>query len=308
MMSRLLANLPSSSHVFSRYANHAYTDSTHTLKGSQMTATRLLALRRLFRPLANILHEHGTTIGEIIPILKHAYVDAVADSLEKKGVKPTTARIAIQTGLTRKDVAAIRKQEPLVEKPSRYNRVNRVIAGWTRDPSYLDPKGRPAVLLNSGDAPSLSALINQYSGDMPFNSMRDELIDAGAIEERGQGLWELVSPYYLSTNDSEEGLRILGDDVGQLIATIGHNLANEEEPRFQRKVSYNNVPRKHVLEFRRIAAKENQQLLLRLNAWLADHDRDSNSAVDGDDRMRVGVGVYYFEDKVDEDKVDEDSD
>lgn len=300
MDGRSLSNLVSGSHVLSRYALNAYIDSAHEPPGYRMTSIRLLALRRLFSPLVRVLHDHDTTIGEVIPILKRAYVDAVAESLEKKGEKPTTARIAIQTGLTRKDVAAIRKHESDVEKPSRYNRVNRLISGWTRDPLYLDSKGRPAVLVDSGNAPSLLSLTNQYSGDMPFNSMRAELIDAGAIEERGSGLWELVSPYYLSTNDSEEGLRILGDDVGQLIATIGHNLAHEEDPRFQRKVSYNNVPLKHVLEFRQIAAKENQKLLLRLNSWLADHDRDSNAAVDGDDRMRVGVGVYYFEDSVDE--------
>lgn len=260
-----------------------------------MNRTLEKALYRVLRPLADILQRQGVAVGEVVPVLKRAFVDTASDALIADGEKPTTARIAIQVGLTRKDVALIRQSELDTEDPSRYSRVNRVINGWVRDATYQDSKQRPAVLAEEGEQPSLRTLIAQHSGDMPFNSMKEELIRAGAMEERGQGLWELVSPVYLSTRDDEETFRILGDDVGFLIETIGHNLDQPKDTRFQRKVSYNNVPDEYAVQFRRMAAYENQQLLLRLNAWLSDHDRDSNRSIKGTGRMQVGVGIFYFE-------------
>lgn len=256
------------------------------------------AVYRVVRPLADMLQRRGVAVGEFMQVVKRAFVDSAATSLELEGEKATTSRIAIQVGLTRKDVASIRRSPLTKPDLSRYSRVNRVISGWMSDSTFQDLKQRPAVLVESGVEPSLQTLISKYSGDMPFNSMKEELLRSGAIEQRGRDLWELVTPAYLSTNDDEETWRILGDDVGLLMQTIGHNFLSPDDPFFQRKVSYDNVPQEYVEQFRRMAAYENQQLLLRLNAWLSDHDRDSNKAIKGSERRRVGVGVYYFENAV----------
>ncbi len=253
------------------------------------------ALYRLLRPLVVMLQRQGIAVGEVIPIVKKVFVDVAAASLVDDDEKPTTSRIAIKVGLTRKDVALIRQSPKVILDPSRYSRVNRVISGWLKDTVYQDSKQRPAVLAEDGEPPSLRSLVSKYSGDMPFNSMKNELLRSGAIELRGQGLWELVMPAYLSINDDEETWRILGDDVSLLIKTIDHNMTSPDDTLFQRKVSYDNVPREYAEQFRRMAAFENQQLLLRLNAWLSDHDRDTNHDVRGTERSRVGVGVYYFE-------------
>ena len=57
---------------------------------------------------------------------------------------------------------------------------------------------------------------------------------------------------------------ILGADVADLITTIDHNLQHgAADPRFQRKVMYDNVPAEAVEEFRKLSAKQAQELLER---------------------------------------------
>jgi hypothetical protein len=61
-------------------------------------------------------------------------------------------------------------------------------------------------------------------------------------------------------------------------------------------VKFDNVPVEYVEAFVELARTENQALLVKLNKWLARHDRDSSPSVQGTGKACLGVGVYYFED------------
>lgn len=253
----------------------------------------------VLRPLVRILYRRNVSYGELSQLLKRVFVDVVADELKHSEEKVTTSRIATITGLTRKDVAQLRKADRVSQEPSlRYNRIVRMITGWTTDPLFSTALGAPRPLPLAGDKRSFEALVNRYSGDMTVRSVLDELVRIGVAEQQDDMVF-LAQDAYVSGQDEEEGLAILGDDVSQLIATIDYNLTHaDNEPRYQRKVSYNNLPTDAVPAFRKLAARENQKLLLKLNAWLAEHDRDSNPDVAGEGRMRAGVGIYYFEEPV----------
>jgi len=95
-----------------------------------------------------------------------------------------------------------------------------------------------------------------------------------------------------------EQLQMLGADTADLISTIDHNIYLEPtEPRFQRKVMYDNVPIAAAKEFRTLAAAEGQELLEKLDRWLAHRDRDTNPASKGSGRVRVGLGIFQFEEQ-----------
>lgn len=297
------------------------------------------ALYRLLRPLVRILYTNGIAFKDFTSLLKSVYIDVVGEDLEAAGEKPTTARIAILTGLTRKDVAEIRKQGRHLEFPRAHNRVTRVITGWLNDSDFQDSQGRPAILVERGQACSLYDLIARYSGDMPARSMVEELQRAGAIEERGRRVWELIPESGAAGNLDAEKLRVLGDDVGQLISTVNHNLNGNGERWFQRKIRYENVPADSLDEFRELSNRENSKLLEKLSNWLAGrtraqgeqapavleaeedvtysqsddttqaHVRDratgtvakqSASREDDDNRIAAGVGVFYFEQDLDD--------
>ena len=261
--------------------------------------TRLsTALYTILKPLISLMVRNGLSFGEFSQIAKHAYIEVIEKELLASGEKATTSSIAIITGLTRKDVAALRKNKtPKSELGQQQNRAIRVIGGWVGDPEFSKKKGKGRTLEIQGKQGSFEALVNRYSGDIPYQALLKELIRSDAVEVINNDMVKLVRAAYIPSTDENSKYDVLGEDASLLISTIKHNIiSGDTEPRFQRKVSYTRIPVEHLDEFKKLSNKENQKLLLKLNAWLAQHDTDNNDKINTSETRKVGVGVYYFED------------
>nr|CAA6822269.1 MAG: Unknown protein [uncultured Thiotrichaceae bacterium] len=252
----------------------------------------------ILRPLVRILHRKGISFAEFSQIARQVYVETAEHSLIASDGKATTSRIAITTGLTRKDVAQLRKTTTSDELLAvRYNRGVRVISGWISDVEFQNAKGEPAKLLLQGADNSFENLVNRYSGDMPYRAMLMELQQSKLVEVSDNGSLTLLNKAYIPQSDETEKLSIMGRDVGLLITTIDHNLQPTEgkPPYFQRKVSYNNVPQDAADQFKQMVHQHGMSLLIKFNDWLAEHDLDTNPDASGSNSVMTGVGIYYFE-------------
>ncbi|QLQ30377.1 MAG: hypothetical protein HZT40_00715 [Candidatus Thiothrix singaporensis] len=278
-----------------------------------MTSMLYRATRKILKALVRILHRKGMAFGEFSLLVKQVYVEVSEEALKADGERPTTSRIAIATGLTRKEVAQLRQaaDEDELASTGSYNRGARVMTGWLQDAEFLDTEGKPAVLPVQGDVGSFAALVSRYSGDMPYRAMLREMERVGAVQEDEECV-RLLGDGYIPHADEDEKLGILGTDVSALVGTIDHNLKvkTRQQLYFQRKVSYDNLPVEALPVFKEMVSKDGMDLLIRFNQWLAVQDRDSNPQASGSGRMRAGVGIYYFEEPVskqaDEGTTDED--
>jgi hypothetical protein len=262
------------------------------------------ALERVLRPLFRIVLRNHMSFKAFLDIAKHTYVQVAASEFHIPGKKQSVSRIALLSGLTRKDV------QHLLEAPAandseageRYNRAARVVAGWVRDADFSDTEGNPKVLpLQEGpqNRASFAELARRFSGDIPFRAVLDELLRVGVVEKLDDGSIRLKSRAYVPESGDADKLNILGTDVADLVDTIDHNLQHGgADPFFQRKVMYDNVPVEALQEFRRLSAAQSQALLERLDKWLSQHDRDSHPGTNGTGRVRTGIGIYYFEENL----------
>ncbi|MBS0155320.1 MAG: hypothetical protein JSS38_12040 [Nitrospira sp.] len=262
------------------------------------TAALSTATRQLLRPLVRILLRNNVSHRTFADLAKRVYVEVANDEFGIPGKKQTVSRIAILTGLTRKEVQRLLMPLPdsrsIAEKE--YHRGSRVITGWLRDPKYGDGKGHPRPIPLEGRGATFSALVKSYSGDIPVRAVLDELLRVGAVKQLKDGRICLVSRGYIPLKGSAEKLQVLGADTADLISTIDHNMYRKPtQPRFQRKVMYDNVSIDAAKEFRTLAAAEGQELLEKLDRWLAHRDRDTNPASQGSGRVRVGLGIFQFE-------------
>jgi Family of unknown function (DUF6502) len=177
----------------------------------------------------------------------------------------------------------------------RYNRAARVLTGWARDPDFQGLDGEPLDLALDGEI-GFAALVRRHSGDMPARAVLDELVRVGAVRGRMDGRFELVTRAYVPQRSAADKLGILGSDVADLIGTIDHNLQHgETDPRFQRKVMYHSIPVEALPAFRKLGAAQAQSLLERLDRWLRERDSDIPADGSGSARVRVGLGIYHFE-------------
>ncbi|MFQ5560845.1 MAG: DUF6502 family protein [Nitrospinota bacterium] len=255
---------------------------------------------KVLRPLTKILLRNGISFKEFSELARWVYVSVAGNEFQIEGKKQSKSRISVITGLSRKEVQKLKNRDisELIEG-SEYNRAARVINGWVHDKRF-SVKGAPRVL-NLEEEPnkkelSFKSLIKIFSGDMPFRAVLDELKNVGAVRIVKDDKVELIVRAYIPVGDEEAMVKILGNDVSDLISTVNNNIEHKnEKPFFQRTLSYDNVPLESVPVFQEFSSKEAQTLLEKLNAWLMDHDRDSNPDVKGTGRKRIGLGVYYFE-------------
>jgi hypothetical protein len=252
-----------------------------------------------------MLLRHGIPYAAFADLAKHEYVSVADEEFAVSGRKQTNSRVATITGLSRKEVQRVKALEGIgdpIEIVERYHRAARVVSGWAQHARFVDETGEPLSLPLDGD-PSFTALVKAFSGDMPTRAVLDELLQSGMVERQPDGKIRLVQRAYIPKSGEVEKLDILGSDVAGLIATIDHNIQSAgSDPRFQRKIYYDNLPEEALPELRALVAEHGQELLVFMNRWMAQRDRDVNPQAGGTGRKAAGIGIYYFENDAPQEK------
>jgi len=258
------------------------------------------------RSLVRILLRNGVPYGAFTDVAKRAYVDIAMKEFGVPGKKQTNSRVATITGLSRKEIQRVINLQLSGDEDqdmvARYNRAARVVYGWVHDKAYADENGESAELLFDGETPSFSSLVKTYSGDVPPRAILDELLQVGVAERLGNGKIKLLERAYIPTMGAAEKLVLLGRDVAGLISTMDKNIHGVDGSLyFQRKVFYDNLSEEAAVEFHKFLLSKGQPLLEEFDQWMAQRDRDVNPDAGGTGRKAVGVGLYYFEEELQQD-------
>jgi hypothetical protein len=257
------------------------------------------ALRRVLAALFRVLLRHGMPYTAFEHIARRVYVEVALREFGIPGKKPSISRASILSGLTRKDVQRLLAEPPERAEPGveRDNRAARVLAAWARDADFLDAQGRPRPLELQDGAASFAELVRRYSGDMPVRAVLDELLRVGAVRRTDDGRVERVERAFVPRRSALDKIDLLGHDVADLVATIDHNIQHgDADPHFQRRVMYREMPAQLVPAFRKLSSAQAMALLVKLDRWLAERADDPPADPDAP-RVRLGLGIYYFEEQ-----------
>lgn len=259
----------------------------------------VLASIRILKPLIRILIRNEVSHGEFVALAKRAYVDVAYEHFALPGKKMTYARVAVLTGLNRKEVVRLTKEkETGVETgKAKPNCAIRVVNGWLNDTEFLDEDGEPKPLPLQGESGSFSALVARYSGDITLGAVIDELERAGVVSRLDKQTVVLNSYGYIPADSELEKIEVLSVCAADLLGSAAHNLEHEkEDARFQRQVVYSQVPAETVKNFKKYSDKKSSALLRDYNRWLGG-DKNQPPSEFNEPTSRVGVGIYYFEDE-----------
>lgn len=275
--------------------------STSALK-SYLSAT----LRRLLRSVVRIALRGEVTYREFADIAKLAYFDVARDDYGINGRKTNLARVAILTGLSRKECTRLKAVAAAATmdggaRSAVMSPVTRVISGWHETPEYVDAAGRPRTLPRTGPCPSLEDLFRRFAGDIPDGALMHELERVGAVEETGSGEVRVLKRSFVADGFSKERVRIVGNMYSDLGSTIVYNLdeANVDRRRIARYVVADAVAPDVAQAFQALAEERGQALLGDLDGWLSAEGRQAGPPASADAR-RVGLGVYFFEESLTE--------
>ncbi|MEL6446755.1 MAG: DUF6502 family protein [Pseudomonadota bacterium] len=271
---------------------------------SDHTKQKLINLLfRALRPLIHLLIESGLGHREFSEIAKRAYVDVASKNYGIRGRDTNISRVAVMTGLTRKEVKRIRDElntpegtEMLVKQlpPSI------ILQQWHTDPDFMDKNGTPRALNFSDESPSFFALVRKYAGDIPAGALRTELKRAGAIDIAEDGSLTVLRRDYRIVDADEQFLWALSRTVYASIANASHNYfvrrypdRTKEPPWPSRIVEVTAIDEKLSGRALEIVAKEATLFSERVDDALIELADTGESA--GPDAKTINVGLVYVE-------------
>jgi hypothetical protein len=249
------------------------------------------------RPFVRRLLALGVPFGWVERRLRQVFIAVAEEEFALPGRRATDSRIALLTGINRKEVRRMRAAGA-AEAPGTFsmNHVASLIARWRSDPRTTDSSGKPRPLAyQAGRGPSFMKLAHEVTSDLAPGVLLEHLAATGAVAVR-DGVVTLKVRAYVPRSGSAEQLQILAEDPGELVETMLKNVMAEGADRLlQRKVSYDNIGADAAERVRREIRRESERFLDRLDRLLARYDRDRNPKAPGGTRHRAGVGVYFFE-------------
>lgn len=251
----------------------------------------LKAAGKILKQLVRVMLRNGIACGSFEEMLRKVYVTE-AFSLASQQGKATVSAVSALTGLSRKEVRRLHDLELDAGdgNSQKYNRAVRVISGWMNDSRFISSAGIPRPLEMEGGDDSFSALVKDYSGDIPTRAMFDLLQKSRCVELMDNRVC-LISHAFVPGNDPVDVIDILGADTSELMETIIYNMSSEStQRRFQRKVSTGQLDAAHVDAFRKYASRRSQALLEDLDNWLTEHEAKSPEEAE-----YVSLGIYFFQ-------------
>lgn len=260
--------------------------------------------RYLLLPVVRLLLQHGVTWDEFGELSKEAYVSVARDAYGIDGRPTNNARVAMLTGLSRREVARVRDQllggdDTPVEHHG--NPISRILSGWHVDGEFSDDKGQPKVLPTTGPTGSLTSLLKRYAGDLPHGAIRKEMQKRGLIEELADGQVQVLRRDYVYSELDPDIIRRMSVALHDHGATLQHNLDEDRAaaPYFEAIADNARITPRAFSMFQQLVEAEGLAFLEVIDKWLSQHETDIGDDTDSK-ATRMGVGVYLIYNESDE--------
>jgi len=255
----------------------------------------------VLRPVVKILFRYGIGYREFAEVAKTVFVDVASSEFGLRGRPTNISRVAVMTGLTRKEIRRIRDKIELGENSVtvKSTPLSDVLHHWHAAEEFVDNEGRPLVLPFGGESKSFTRLVKEFGGDIPAGAMRTEMKRVGVVEEDADGNLKVVKRVFKSDSNHETLMTLLVHGAYALLSNVAHNTDPSNSDRtWAHRIAYTKMLGEgDAKQLRRVSkdriasfAESIDDIFIAYEA-LADEEQDDSS------RDVVAVGVFYFEER-----------
>ncbi|MEX2124235.1 MAG: DUF6502 family protein [Woeseia sp.] len=263
-----------------------------TIQGRILDAL-LLALR----PIARALLRAGIGYREFDEIAKTAFVDIATRDYGLRGRPTNISRVAVMTGLTRKEVRRLRDKTEAGQGATviRATPMATILHKWYTENEFLDNSGAPADLKFDGPGVTFSGLVKKYGGDIPPGAMRTELKRINAVEETESGNLKVLKRNVSGLDVHEKLIAGLAHVLYPAAVTIAHNTSQKSDTWIQRIVFTESVREADLTRLKRISSDRLVEFTESIDDLFVAYEALHESDISADSGRSVGIGVFYFE-------------
>ena len=265
----------------------------------QLKQQVLDAFLLVMRPVVRILLRYGIGYREFVEVTKTAYVDIASSDFGLRGRPTNISRVAVMTGLTRKEVKRLRdkiasgdskisvKTTPLAD----------VLHHWHSQPDFTDSEGSPLALPFSGANKSFAELVKKFGGDIPAGAMRTEMKRVGAVIEDDDGVLTVTSRAFKPESHHQKLVTLLVHGAYPLLSNIEHNTDTDgNEPSWPNRIAFTqSIRQSEAGQLRRITRDRIVEFAESVDDLFMAYESLHESDTPGSDKAPIAVGLYYFE-------------
>jgi hypothetical protein len=251
----------------------------------------------MLKPLVKLLISQGVSHGDFSEAAKDVYVEIALRHFEKSS-KVNQSRIAILTGLTRKEVKNVIDRAIGAEPYSKnFSRPSRVLAGWHSDPKYIGPYGVPLEIPYESAGPETASfveLVRTYSGDMAPRPMLKELIRVGAVVELENKTYKAIRRDFEPEALSPELVARLGRMGHYFFSTTAANIekVGQGSGNFDRRVyTTDGISPESMRDFDIYIKRRGQEFLEELDNWFVSKEKDDKHKTD---KRNTGLCMIHY--------------
>jgi hypothetical protein len=204
--------------------------SAETPAGLPEPALATEAIAQVLQPLARLMIDHGLQLPTMVELLKKALVTEAVGTYGLAGRGSSDMRIALLTGVHRKDVKRLRDESvaatpttPMVPLAAS------VVARWISEPRYLhaDRSTRPLARTPGKSLPGepdFTSLVAEVSRDVGARAVLDELLRLGVVAVDDDGHVRLKTKSFVPQSGQGDAFHFLANNVSDHLSTAVHNL------------------------------------------------------------------------------------
>ena len=257
------------------------------------------ALLLISRPIVRILLRYGISHREFAEVTKTAFVDVASADFGLRGRPTNISRVAVMTGLTRKEVKRIRD---LISKGDRSisvktTPISDVLHHWHAQAEFTDNDGKPLRLPFSGGVASFSSLVKAYGGDVPAGAMRTEMMRVGVISQDETGELQVLARAMRPDSDHQRLVTMLVHGAYSFLSNIAHNTdPTSPGQNWASRIAYTTaLDKSESGQLRRIAKDRITEFAESIDDVFIAYESLHSSSGGGEKAAPVAVGVFYFE-------------
>ena len=239
----------------------------------------------IFKPLAKFCVKRSITIQVALEALKRAFIEAAKEELESRGEKVNISKIAVVSGMHRRDVMRIHRSDEPSGIPQTL--ISKVLTQWEQSSEYSTTGGKGRVLNLETD---FKALVSSVSQDLNPATVLFELERSKLVERTSRGI-KLRRAEQIIT-DPTSAYKILSSDVEDLIFTVDKNIFDGSEVDLHARTEFDNIRVQDVPKIKKWLLEEGRKLHQKARSLLAKHDNDANPLPDKEAGVKVSLGSF----------------
>lgn len=254
-------------------------------------------LKIALRPVAKFCLRNSLRLQEVQQVLKEVLVTEATKLLERDNTSVSASKLALITGVHRKDVTAIVNGER--RENSNVDLLTKVLGQWQMDKKFSS-SGKPKPLTCLGTESEFFELVRKVNKEINPYTVLFELERANLLE-RTDNKVIAIAKEFVPAGNAEDIFEMYEPDGADLIAAVEENAIGTGPKHFHLRTAFDNIPFSDLKEIEKWVFEEGEKFHRRARAKLARYDRDmSNKTTSEKATGRVSVTLFHYSSQTDD--------